>query len=209
MQPSPEISHWIKLTSPKKMKEQGNRVYTSKPINGYLSLGELRRALYMLAEAHLLTPIYIANNAAGNAQDATRELFNAVRHGIFIESSPGAPTMKVYYVVNPNADSTIVSEWLNPSRKTNPRIKKYSTVVKPRRDYPRKPRKSAKKPDPRGESNRIANYKKPIGGETLTGTGTPDTKPSKDNYNWSDKTSKQFGRELHNGKIQQQYEKYF
>ncbi len=207
MKPSSEVIRKIKATSPSEFEKSGKIIYESKGLDGYLSVTELRQLLYILAEAHLLSMTYISKNAAGNAPDAVKEVYDAVKLGIFVEADPNASTMKMYYRINSEADAEIIRKWLNPRQKSEqPTIKKYSEVVRPIKHYSYKRRKISAKFDSRGESNRIANDRPKQKYESVSGDMSPDKKPPKDEYNWSDKTSKKFGRDLSSGKIRKMHE---
>lgn len=210
MQPSRDVTNQIKHTSPRELSKRGNIIYESKRLDEYLTLAELRQILYMLAESGLLSAKYISQNAAGNAPDAIRELYGAVSLGVFIESDPNVSTMKMYYRVNPDIDPEILSSWTSPRQKSHePKVKRYSDVVHNVQHYhPKRPSVKHFQPDARGESNRIATYVKPVKGETLTGDKSPDRKPEKDEYHWSDKTSKTFNKKLHSGELRKEHEKY-
>ena len=178
-------------------------VFITKNLRGFLSLSELREALVALAQNHYLSYQYIMNNFGANDHGALQEVFDAESKGIFQKSNPNDVTAKLFLHLNPNLTEKDLHDYIYPkiAKNKKPKIRKYSEVVRSVKHFSPKTRRKTYNPDPRGESNRIANERKRRHYNSIAGSMSPDRKPDSDNYHWSDRTAKQFNRKLRSGEI--------
>ncbi len=195
-----------KKHSPSEFEGREHIIFETIDLKGFLSLSDLRNALVALAQNHYLSYQYIINNFGANDQDAIQEVFSGEVNGIFIQSNPDAPTAKLFWHLNSELSEEEIFKYIHPriSKSKPQKVKKYKDIVKEPKKYQHyhKPR-PVYKPDPRGESNRIANFggkKKKY--ESITGDGNNTLKPrDRDDYHWSAKTSKKLNRALKTGEL--------
>ena len=201
--PTEEYRKLVKKQSPNNSGGRSNYIYETKNLRGFLSLSELREALVALAQNHYLSYQYIMNNFGANDHDALQEVFNAESKGIFQKSNPNDVTAKLFWHLNPNLTEKDLHDYIYPKIANNqkPKVQKYSEAIRPVKHFSPKTHRKTYNPDPRGESNRIANEHERRRYDSIVGDVSPDRKPDADNYHWSDKTSRQFNRKLRSGEI--------
>ena len=202
----------IKNHSPSEFPGRNHVIYETINLKGDLSLFDLRETLVALAQNRYLSIRFIMEKYGSNTADAMMELQYATLAGrrVFVcDNDSPASTKDIFWHVNPILSNDELQKYIRPSfsKSKKPEIKKASIIIRKPKRWSTKKRQLRPK-DPRGESNRIANEQRKQKYEEIIGDYSPLGKRDKDDYTWSDKTSKELNHAIRTGKLRRNYEKY-